>query len=283
MANGTNGEGGDIAAEQEPNTSEIFGPGQEIETLFKATGPFRAIEGGHGYYGVVLRDKKQDLIQCHICGEWFILLSHHVRRCHNIPVDSYRKKFGLMMSFPLCSLSHSRKRSEKQRELTGEKFKSKDHLAKLMRALKNKRTSKQWSKRMVDSRSRAAWSNMLNLCKDQVEKRFMIVAEEIGHEPSMREMQEIDKDLRYGLEKHFGTLNAFKEKMGYNSNPKPARYSRAALIGHIRRFVREHHEIPTPTNFLGISVNGYPGNVTYYKRFGSWSRALAAAGFDFAH
>ena len=266
---------------QEIDTSEIFGPGEEIETLFKATGPFRKVENGHGYYGVVLRHKKKDLIQCHVCGEWFKLLSHHVRLAHDLPVNDYREKFGLMMSFPLCSLSHSRKRSIKQKELVGEKFKSKEHLARLMRGLKKKRSYGRWSKRMKDSRQRAAWENQGNLCKDQVEKRFLIVAEEIGHEPSMREMQEIDPNLRYGIEKHFGTLNAFKEKMGYNNGTIQHRYSRANLLGHIRRYVREKQEIPGPSDFRGISVNGFPGNVTYYKRFGSWSRALAAAGFDY--
>lgn len=269
--------------EQEPNTSEIFGPGEEIETLFKATGPFRAVENGHGYYGVVLRDKKKDLIQCHICGEWFTWLSHHVIRSHKMPVNDYRKKFGLMVSFPLCSLSHSRKRSVKQKELVGEKFKSKDHLAKLMKALKSKRKSYYWSRKMIDSRSTAAWENQGNLCKDQVEKRFLIVVEELGHEPSIREMQEIDPNLRYGIEKHFGSFNNFKEKMGYETNGKPLRYSRARLLGFIRKYVREHHGIPTPSDFKGISVNGYPGNVTYYKRFGSWSRALVSAGFNYNH
>lgn len=67
---------------------------EEIETLFKATGPFRRVENGHGYYGVVLRDKTKDLIQCHVCGKWFTWLSHHVRVAHNLPVNDYREKCG---------------------------------------------------------------------------------------------------------------------------------------------------------------------------------------------
>src|SRR5271166_3128953 len=81
----------------------------DVETLFKAEPPFMQVKDGFGYMGVVLRDKIEDTVQCHICGIWKSMLVQHVRLTHKMTLDVYRQKFGLPLNFPLCGLATSSK------------------------------------------------------------------------------------------------------------------------------------------------------------------------------
>jgi len=61
---------------------------------------------GFGYYGVVLHNPEEDLVQCHICGLWFRSLGGHIR-FHGYTASSYREDFELSKSIPLVCLDLS--------------------------------------------------------------------------------------------------------------------------------------------------------------------------------
>ena len=104
---------------------------ENIETLFKVEPPLTSLEneGYFGYMGVILRNKVEDKIQCHLCGNFYEQLSLHVIHQHKIKLLEYRHKFQLPLNFPLCSLKISesaretiQKNSKNRKLLTGEEF-----------------------------------------------------------------------------------------------------------------------------------------------------------------
>lgn len=48
-----------------------------------------------GMLGVLESDGSGDHVRCHVCGEWFVSLAHHVIRSHDITTAEYREQFGL--------------------------------------------------------------------------------------------------------------------------------------------------------------------------------------------
>ena len=43
--------------------------------------------------GVLIADDDGERIQCHVCGEFFAGLNHHIRRAHYMTVDYYRETY----------------------------------------------------------------------------------------------------------------------------------------------------------------------------------------------
>lgn len=63
--------------------------------LYNYKEPFIKFNGGYGFYGVLAHDPKKDLIQCHLCGDWFERLSNHLMREHAMSCDEYKAHAGL--------------------------------------------------------------------------------------------------------------------------------------------------------------------------------------------
>jgi hypothetical protein len=56
-----------------------------------------------GTFGVLLEDPDGETVQCHVCGDWFILLGTHANHAHGLTAAAYRRAFGLYKSAPLAS------------------------------------------------------------------------------------------------------------------------------------------------------------------------------------
>lgn len=56
-------------------------------------------------------------VECHICGDWYRSVGHHVRQVHKISPAEYRQRFGLNRSTPLCSREYSQKCRLKNKRL----------------------------------------------------------------------------------------------------------------------------------------------------------------------
>src|SRR3990167_2194814 len=84
---------------------------EEIENLYKegTNAPYTKVENGHGYLGVLIREKSSGKIQCHICGDFFNSLSYHARK-HKYSSSQYKTIFGFPKYFPLCSVKLSEQR-----------------------------------------------------------------------------------------------------------------------------------------------------------------------------
>jgi hypothetical protein len=65
----------------------------------------------YGKVGVLL--EKDDKVQCHICGNWYVELGRHSATKHKVNADQYRAYFGLACGRALCPEWFSKKRSDK--------------------------------------------------------------------------------------------------------------------------------------------------------------------------
>lgn len=65
--------------------------------------PFKYEGEGYGYEGVLLFDGNSDKIQCHLCGDWFHAMGHHLHREHSMRANQYKELVGLRKTTALVS------------------------------------------------------------------------------------------------------------------------------------------------------------------------------------
>jgi ROS/MUCR transcriptional regulator protein len=81
--------------------------------------PVAALEDGTALYaplGELPYDPVEDLVQCHLCGDWHRTLGPHLRR-HGWTADEYRRAVGLSPRRPLVTPSVSSRRATIARAL----------------------------------------------------------------------------------------------------------------------------------------------------------------------
>lgn len=242
---------------------------KEIETLFKAEGPFTEIKNGYGFYGVVIRDKIKDKVQCHICGQWFDFLSPHIAKGHKIKVRDYKKKYGLPLTFPLCSRKYSKIKSNQAKS-----FNNKD-LIKARVNLKKRRKQKPFDM----GKRTLAFQNKHGTCPKQLETRYLCIADMLGRTPSMQDLKKYEPRLIWIITKRYGSFNNFKKEIGLDINEAVCKrsWTETELLAILRNFFFKFHRVSTSIDFTGHS----PCTDTYQKVFGSWSRAMEMAGYTY--
>lgn len=245
-----------------------------VETLFKCEPPLEKLENGHGYDGVLLRNKLTDTIQCHICGKWFSSLSHHVIFKHKISTDAYRDQYKLPYNFPLVSRSISKAHSD-----NANSQKSLENLAKhrnpdAARKYSPMRNKERWSyiyKRLAND-------NKVGACPEQLRQRYMLVSDFVGRNPTYRDLLKHDMRIVKVIKTRYKTLNLFRQQNGFDvikPNRTNAGISDEACINALRSFYKENKRVPTSRDFR----SGKPTTKTFLDHFGSWNRSLLMAGF----
>ena len=247
---------------------------ENIETLFKVVPPLQELDNGHGYMGVVLRDKSEDTLQCHICGRWFKGLAHHVR-AHKIRLKDYRRLFGLPMGFPLVGRSVSRKIS--QNSCNNKKAKLKQLAsARDMKKLHSKKSRRKAKKGIKEYKNSPAYENIKGLCPEQIVRRYLIVADIVGHEPTQRELMKYDEPLFGGIIRRYKTINKFRMKNGFSVVKKSKVYTDDDLISILRGHKYKYGRTPSSYEFRSKK----PSANTIRNHFGSWNRALMCSGLN---
>lgn len=244
----------------------------DIETIFKVEPPLKQISDGHGYYGVVLRDKSRDLLQCHICGIWRKGISQHVNNAHQMLSREYKKKFGLPMAFPLVSRETSRKMSSQAlKEKRLEHLNKVRNLKKLC-SIRGRRRSRIMKYAMNNS----AFQNKHGVCEEQIMRRFLVVADAVGKEPSQRDLIEFDHSLWAVIRRRYKTINNFRRKNNFSIVKRADIFTDEQLIAELRKFIIKNKRIPNSSDFR----QGSPNVETFRDHFGSWNRAFVLAGLD---
>lgn len=242
----------------------LAGYADHIETAFKVAPPVRLVDGGFGCLGVLMRDPKTDTLQCHVCGKWWNDLSNHIG-AHGITAMAYRKRYGLLRGYPLCG----RVKSAKLRKLALQ-----THLT-----WRGKRIKKghKFLHRKPAGKHPLAYYNAKGLCPEQMERRYEIVAEMAGESvPSLGDVKRFDLPLYYRIQTQYrGNINKWRASMGYDTKIKP-RHVDAGIIAALRKMGSKKGRVPKWIDFQRPSS---PSSGTITKRFGSWARALHAAGF----
>ena len=255
-----------------------FDYGEGIETLFNVDPPVQKVEKGFGYKGVVLRDTVNDVLQCHICGKWFARLYMHTYQAHKINDEDYKIKFGLPLSFPLNSVAFSKKQSKFFLERWADSEWRKKHIERVKKLAGDICRVRSW-KNHIYGKTSSAWINKNGMCKEQVHRRYIILCDNLGRQASNYDLRNEEPGLHVAIRKHWGTFNKFKLENGYPLIAAAKEWNQDKIIASLRKYFRIHASIPIAANFRGQRINGFPSHETVRKHFGSWNRAMTAAGF----
>lgn len=243
---------------------------QLIRPLYPVKGPFVKSKSEFGFVGVLEYDDVKDTVRCHECGEWFQSLGSHLWKKHEMHSSTYKMKYGLLLSMPLCG----RKTSARLRlQMTDSIQQAGRH--KLGGRSKWKKSK---SKRQHGTKSEA-WKNKHGLCDLQMKTRYESIKQTVGHMPTTQEIRKYDHALLSAIERRHGTLNIFRTAVG--DKQKTAQeyqmLSEASLIEALVKKSKALGRIPVVRDFQKAS-KGYPQASTYLGRFGSWKHALSLAG-----
>jgi predicted transcriptional regulator len=247
-------------------------PDRKVETVFKAQAPLTPVENGHGYMGVLLRDTVNDVLQCHICGEWKKGLANHVSNSHKMTADDYRDEYKLPISCPLVSKTTSEKHSRRARSKT-----SLENLERFRNSKKALNVRRKMGRKLWKRVYNLSHDNKHNLCPEQINRRFIMISDIVEREPTQRDLLNYDHALWAGIRRRYGNLNNYRKKNGFQVVKRAPLFNSDALISHLRKFVFTHRRTPRPGDFRC----GSPNIETFRKQFGSWARALILAGFHY--
>lgn len=249
----------------------------EIENLWKtaANAPYTKVPSGFGYFGVLIKDSTTGNIQCHECGSFKRSLGQHLR-WHGVKARDYKRKYGFPVSTPLCHEEYSRAHSEK----CGGWLRKHGYYRNIKPGQKLTtrawRASKRWAKRRGCMYTLSE-QNKRNACKEQIYRRFILVADACGGEPKCSDIRKHDHPLLLLIYSRFGSLNAFRRKFGFQERVKPAPYTKDKVAAMIRDFVQKYKRIPT-ARYWAAHRNGHCTASTIKRHFGSWNRAMTMAG-----
>ena len=239
---------------------------EKVEPIFKVELPLTRLKEGFGYEGVILKEKETGKLQCHVCGKFFEFLSGHIFKGHKLKLEAYKKKFGLPLKYPLCSKSMSMRLSEQFHE----KF------DRLLKNLTMKGVSNNSKKRQINAaygQANPAWKNIHGSCDEQLKNRFLNVADIVERTPSKSDLRKHDKGLDEKIARRFGSFNKFKRLQGYSENTHSKKISATFLLTALRKFYQETKRLPRCRDFQERK----PYKTLFYKRFGSWRKALIEA------
>lgn len=248
-----------------------------IEHLYKVEPPLLPSETGYGFSGVIRWNCVIDKLQCHICGKWYSSLQTHVSTSggHGIEVRKYKEEFGLPLSAPLISRELSAIRSR-----TALNAKNLAMLASRRNPIQASKAKQAPTERMKKIRkyvrNNASFSNKIGSCKLQMERRFLIVADQVGREPTATDILKYDPKL-LGLIKHRGTLNEYRKSLGLQEKYLAPHCEDDYIVSQIRLMGTKMGRVPLAKDFQ----IGSPNIRTIRRHFGSWNRALSTSGYDY--
>lgn len=65
--------------------------------------PLKPVVAGYGYQGTLAYNKNQTHTQCHLCGDFYVDLSHHLYPAHGLSAREYRIAYGLPTTISLTA------------------------------------------------------------------------------------------------------------------------------------------------------------------------------------
>lgn len=235
-------------------------------TLYNYKEPFMIFENGFGYQGVLLYDKIDGTVQCHLCGKWFNSLGHHVNHAHGMTASAYKHKVGLNQSSALISEEVrlkliGRGLSERQREVLAENRKKIDHT----------------KPRAINYSNSREKQNKTGNCPMQLLDRIKKKATELGRTPTAVELESVVSKTTVravfgSMEKAITLAGLQPRRKGEGVSYKT--YDKDEIINIMRNFKEVNNREP----LMSDSKRGLlPGWGTFVKHFGSFTEAKKQA------
>lgn len=242
--------------------------------LQDAKEPLVKIKGGYGYYGTLSTDKKNNYIQCAVCGQFFDNLSFHLR-VHKLTVKAYKDLFKLSST---TSLMGETKRQEYIGRMTEMR------LSTMTRKRKNffKKNKSVYKNRRIGKKS-LQYYNKHDKCPDQIIHKIKLLHKKLGRTPSSNDFRReynIHPDI---ATTHFGSWNKAIKLAGLDPNPigkrlgENQKYSDEYLLQVIKDFFDNNGRPPTTSDFKRGN-NALPGKGVIEYHFGNLTKARELAG-----
>lgn len=206
--------------------------------------PLMRFEQGFGYLGAVIFDGDTDKIQCHLCGEWYGQLAHHLHREHNMNVSHYKDIVGLQQSTALISEGM---REKLIRKGLGKRMKN-------LRPGKSPSDETREKIRNTLKKNLPERKNLTNTCPAQLIDRLIKKAEELGRTPTYEEM-----DCRETLRKTFGSYPKACQMAGLepiDSHAKIRKYTQQTVSKDFRDFFFEYGKWPKRGDMIELNKLG---------------------------
>lgn len=241
--------------------------------LYNEKSPY--VRSGKGEHGALRLDTDADKCMCHECGRYFEDLARHVRS-HGLVAREYKLKHGL----PLRTALVNEKIRLRIIATTQARLAVPGARERSMAALKRGREGRYARN---GSKGRAKRQNFKSHCRAQIVERIAVLAQRLGHTPSFREIREEHGYSRDLIDFRFGSVRGLQRAANLVPNKKchegqgvfNHRYSDEMLSHMLQLFARVHGRVPTSSD----CKRGYlPDAGTFFRRFGTWSKALRSAG-----
>lgn len=221
-------------------------------TFYNYKEPLMKFDRGHGYIGALVFDTETDKVQCHLCGEWFVQLAHHLKREHNMSASAYKEEVGLFQTTALI----------------GEKFREKLIASGLDKRLQNLRQAHLERKKNGFKKSeatilktretvkrnaeKAEWKNLRGTCPEQLLDRLQKIYQREGDNFALREhvgFQDLLKKT-YGTVKEACRLAGVPYRIPGTTKPKPHKYNDEQVIDFVKEFASRFNRIPFRKDFI---------------------------------
>lgn len=233
-------------------------------TLYNYKEPFMPYVGGYGYQGVLLFNGEDDKVQCHLCGDWFAYLSHHLHREHSMSAAQYKTEVGLSQTTALLG--------EKQRAVL-----IKNGLDKRLKNLRINRHHSEASRKKISETLKNLTrekQNKFGTCPEQLLQRIKDKFLELGRTPTQKEITGYQT-----IVKVWGTWKRAIEIAGipYRQPTVPIngykyRYNIEDVHAFIVNWYDEHNSLPKATNWRKNA-----GAYTVIKKAGGWKSVCRVA------
>ena len=217
--------------------------------LYNYKEPFMPVPVGcFGYMGVLMHDAEQDLIQCHVCGEWFSKLANHIQKHGFHNTSQYKTEFGLSQSTALVA--------DGLREVMIRNGKINGHLNK---ASIRKAQATEGSGIKKGYKATLEVRNKRGTCPLQLLDKLDKISKEIGHNPTHAELCKLKtlegnyfsgRGLSRSLFFVYGSWeNAIKQLHWTGLDRKHNRkWTKESLKQLLKEFIISHKRFPTASD-----------------------------------
>lgn len=185
------------------NTLDYDSPSGKIN-ISKWVPPFKKLDKGFGFVGVLAEDTGSGKLQCHVCGGWYELLTTHAWAKHGLLSADYANAFGLLRSTALKSM---RIRKIQSKVMLGMRKKHKKH-----RMGFKKGNLESANRRGVNKAVEA--QNKFGVCDLQIIDKITALKNKLGRTPALTEIIDTYGQRMASLIhlRYAGYLNFLREK-----------------------------------------------------------------------
>lgn len=236
--------------------------------------PFRKVDSGYGYYGILSESKDGKYVQCHVCGEWFSALQNHHLKTHGFnSAADYKDRYRLSRKTSLVS----RKRRVAM---------AKAYIATAKKHGWNATTFKESAreKSIEHNKGRKVLTlemqNKRGTCRDQLIEKIKEVAKTYKTDNPTKKMflEHFHKKYQTRLRAEFGSWREAANAAGYKTitDIRKEKYSDDAMLEVLRRFYQINGRLSQAHDHRRLTE--LPDYSLYIRRFGSIFRARELAG-----